>query len=99
MPVNVTNAYTEDHTNSAGCVPTLGQACVDAILSDGRIPGINSIKSCTTPGRPWDELPECQNTLGYAQAASGSFSIDSRGLSFGTQSRNALLLLEAHAFI
>lgn len=89
LPVNVTNAYTEDDTNDASCVPVLGQACVDAILSDGRISRGSAVGSCTSPSRYWFEIPECQSTLGYAQAVGGSPGTFTTSIGVGNDSSNA----------
>ncbi|KAI1774334.1 hypothetical protein F4818DRAFT_452363 [Hypoxylon cercidicola] len=81
MPVNVTNAYTEDDTNSGSCVGTLGQACVDAILSEGRRASVSQ-GICTAPAESWFQLPECQSTLGYAGITHRSSGLATRGLGF-----------------
>ncbi|KAI8629704.1 hypothetical protein F5Y19DRAFT_464403 [Xylariaceae sp. FL1651] len=65
LPVNVTNAYTENGTNSASCVSTLEQACVNSILKSGSFRG-NAAH---------------EYTLGYTSMASRSFGLStfSRG--------------------
>ncbi|KAF7536135.1 hypothetical protein G7054_g4776 [Neopestalotiopsis clavispora] len=73
MPVNVTNAYTEDDAGSASCVHALGQACVDAILaSAGRPVTSEAGPMCSAPRESWAELDECRNTLEYASKSGGS---------------------------
>lgn len=80
-PVNVTNAYTEDDTNSSSCVGALGQACVDAILSMGRAASLGR-GQCLLPAESWFQLSQCQSTLGYASVSYRSSSIASRALGF-----------------
>jgi len=64
-PANLTNLYTDAHTNSTSCAPVLGEDCVDAIIrsmgSNNGAPGF----ACTTPGGSWEKLPECASSLGY----------------------------------
>ncbi|KAF2967597.1 hypothetical protein GQX73_g5985 [Xylaria multiplex] len=81
LPVNVTNAYTENDTNSTSCVSTLGQACVDAILKGGSFRGDAASRYCQGPSQVWSNIPECQDTLGYTSKVAHSFSLDtiSRG--------------------
>ncbi|KAF2971357.1 hypothetical protein GQX73_g2179 [Xylaria multiplex] len=79
LPANVTGAYTEEDTGSTSCVSTLGPACVDAILADGRFTG-NGNETCYSRGRFWDTIPECESTFGYAIAESGSLTMVSFSL-------------------
>ncbi|KAI0538436.1 hypothetical protein GGR58DRAFT_468347 [Xylaria digitata] len=83
LPVNVTNAYTENGTNSTSCVSTLGQACVDAILKGGKFEGDPTSRYCQAPSQNWPGIPECQNTLGYTSKVARYFTLDtiSRGFS------------------
>ncbi|KAI0968083.1 hypothetical protein F4678DRAFT_474917 [Xylaria arbuscula] len=90
LPANVTNAYTEQDTNSTSCVPALGQACVDAILATEKFEGDPVYGNCRAPSQLWSELPQCQNTLGYVYNVSHGFTLltGSRGFSNRT-SQNA----------
>ncbi|KAI1399871.1 hypothetical protein F4819DRAFT_463742 [Hypoxylon fuscum] len=87
-PVNVTNTYTEDDTDSNSCAGTLGQACVDAILDEERNSG-HLLGDCRLPPESWFALPQCQDTLGYASVSYGFAGIASRGLGFLNSSSNA----------
>lgn len=64
LPVNLTNGYTEEDGNSASCAPILGQQCVDAILA--LIPKPTGEDCHFFESKPFDELPECQDSLGAA---------------------------------
>jgi hypothetical protein len=84
-PVNLTNAYTEEDGNGT-CVPVLGQACVDTILSSGRnFRG----SSCHVPEEDWSKLPECQNTIGSMGTPRESIETLSLSGTLFNSSRNA----------
>ncbi|KAJ8115532.1 hypothetical protein ONZ43_g4650 [Nemania bipapillata] len=79
LPANVTNAYTEEDTDSSSCVSTLGQACVDAILASGRFSGGANTSLCLGPSQVWSSFPACQSTLGYTNTVSHGFSLSTGG--------------------
>ncbi|KAI6081411.1 hypothetical protein F4821DRAFT_264968 [Hypoxylon rubiginosum] len=84
LPVNVTNGYTEDDTDSTSCVPALGQACVDAMLA-ARGGAIYAIPDGTGPGclpgaKSWQDLPECASTFGYSASVGQPLSQSLNGL-------------------
>ncbi|KAI1122994.1 hypothetical protein F5Y10DRAFT_252869 [Nemania abortiva] len=83
LPANITNAYTENDTNSVSCVSTLGQACVDAILSSSRFTGDPINGYCRGPSQIWSGIPACQTTFGYTRMVSRYFDLvtSSRGFS------------------
>lgn len=85
LPVNITNTFTTEDANDTSCIPVLGQACVDAILSNGsnfRGP------ACAGPKTLWSELPECQNTLGYVESTDQGFGTLSFSRGLGNNSHN-----------
>ncbi|KAI4862801.1 hypothetical protein F4820DRAFT_399057 [Hypoxylon rubiginosum] len=86
FPANVTELYTEGDANDPSCAPVLGQACVDAILSGGRTTSAGQPPGRCAAGRAWFELPECESTLGYALAASGSGGTNTVSLGFRNSS-------------
>ncbi|TGJ76835.1 hypothetical protein E0Z10_g10805 [Xylaria hypoxylon] len=85
LPVNVTNAYTDNDSNSPSCASTLGQACVDAILKGGSFQGDAESGYCQGPSQIWSSIPECQNTLGYTSTVSHGFSLNTFSRGFGNQ--------------
>ncbi|TGJ80736.1 hypothetical protein E0Z10_g8020 [Xylaria hypoxylon] len=76
LPVNVTNAITED----TSCVPALGQACVDAILNRTPTPSLE--EGCKWGGSNgvFSNMPECRGSFGLDPALSETFGV---GFSLG----------------
>ncbi|RYC66093.1 hypothetical protein CHU98_g150 [Xylaria longipes] len=83
LPVNITNTYTENDTNSTSCVSTLGQACVNAILKVGSFLGNAAYGNCQGPSQIWSSIPECQSTLGYTSMVSRYLSLYTISPGFG----------------
>ncbi|KAK7757124.1 hypothetical protein SLS62_000671 [Diatrype stigma] len=88
-PTNVTNAYTDDNTDSVDCTPVLGEECVNAILRDGA----NTVGGsyCNGPQTTWSELPECASTIGYASDISQYPGIGTTNLNSGNSTANATI--------
>jgi hypothetical protein len=87
LPVNLTNAYTEKDGNDTSCIPVLGQACVNAILSNGR--NFRGPTCRSVPQKPWSEFPECQSTLGYMATTPERFGTLSMSRGLGNNNHNA----------
>ncbi|KAI0975254.1 hypothetical protein F4678DRAFT_484931 [Xylaria arbuscula] len=62
-PANVSNAYTDDNTNSTDCTPVLGAECVSAIVDDARLASADG--RCNGPLKSWFQIPACASTFGY----------------------------------
>ncbi|KAI1872851.1 uncharacterized protein JN550_003725 [Neoarthrinium moseri] len=88
FPVNVTNSYTKDDVNSASCNPVLGQACVDAIVSQANRETGSPVR-CSAPQRSWYALPECQSTLGYTDTVLGTWGAVTFSYGFFNHSSNS----------
>ena len=57
---NVTNAFTDDDSDSTSCEPVLGEACIDALLGQE----IATEDGCVRPDL-WSRIPECYSSFGY----------------------------------
>lgn len=84
----MTNAYTDDNTDSVDCTPVLGEECVKAILEDGA----NSAGGpyCGGPRTTWSQLPECASTIGYASDTS-QYGIGTTNLNSGNSTANSTI--------
>lgn len=68
LPVNIINKYTEESANSTDCLPTLGQECVDSLLSasGGAVTISDDGHVCIPPRKSWSKLAGCQSSIGNA---------------------------------
>ncbi|RWA09082.1 hypothetical protein EKO27_g6024 [Xylaria grammica] len=83
LPVNITNAYKEDSGSS--CVPVLGQACVDAMLAQAPVPGLQDCNE--TAAISWSSIPECRDSFGVSSRTQGVFSVSRPGFNLSTNAK------------